>query len=111
VEKVMKKIVAWVSKDGEEINWKKYYYFECLLNDLTGFDLKEDLCAETIKYMAKRLKDTPFSKFFIHKYTIFDDDYKRLVLDFNKHANLEYKIGVRYEEEEVYRMPELSIRY
>ena len=24
VEKVMKKIVAWVSKDGEEINWKKH---------------------------------------------------------------------------------------
>lgn len=107
----MKKIVTWVSKDGVETNWLRHYYFECLLSDITGFDLNQDLCVETIKYMAKRLKDTSFSKTFIHKYTIFDDDYKRLVLDFNKYANLEYKIGVRYEEEEVYRRPELSIRY
>lgn len=36
--------------------WLNYHHYELLIEDITGFSLKESLCAESVKYMAKRLK-------------------------------------------------------
>ena len=75
--------VLW---NGTE-RWNNCHHFSCLLEDITGFNLQEDLCTESIKYMAKRLKDTPYHRAFRNKYSIYQDEYKALVEKFNNEAN------------------------
>ena len=62
------------------------HHYSPLIEDITGFNPREELCAETVKYMAKRLTDTKYNKTFRFKYTIFEDEYKTLVEIFNKQA-------------------------
>lgn len=88
----MKKVI-WVGNESE--SWNLCHHFEPLIEDLTGFGLKESLCSETVKYMAKRLKDTPYSQRFKFKYSIFSDEYKTLVEKFNIHAENNGKIEVK----------------
>jgi len=108
----MKKTVTWIDTDGNnDVAWKKFYYFEALLKDVIGVSLNQNLSCDMVKMIAEKLKGQPYKKYFIHEYTIFDDDYKRLVLDFKNYADRGYKIEVSYEETEVCREPELSIRY
>jgi hypothetical protein len=57
-----------------------------LIEDLTGFNLQKDLCAVTVKYMAKRLKDTPYQRRFKSLYTIYENEYNVLVDKFNSVA-------------------------
>lgn len=64
------------------------HHYSPLIEDITGFNPREELCAETVKYMAKRLTDTKYNKTFRFKYTIFEDEYKKLVELFNKQANM-----------------------
>lgn len=75
--------VLW---NGTE-RWNNHHHFSCLIEDITGFNLQEDLCTESIKYMAKRLKDTPYHRAFRNKYSIYQDEYKALVEKFNGEAN------------------------
>jgi hypothetical protein len=62
------------------------HHYSPLIEDITGFNPMEELCAETVKYMAKRLTDTKYSRTFRFKYTIFENEYKTLVEIFNKQA-------------------------
>ena len=75
--------VLW---NGTE-RWNNSHHYSFLLEDVTAFNLDESLCAETVKYMAKRLKDTPYNRTFKHKYSIYQDEYKALVEKFNSEAN------------------------
>jgi hypothetical protein len=75
--------------------WLNYHHYELLIEDITGFTLKESLCAESVKYMAKRLRDTSYHRTFRVKYTIFEDEYKTLVETFNKQADNNGKIGIK----------------
>ena len=79
--------------------WQINHHFECLIEDVTGFNLQKDLCSETVKYMAQRLSDTKYHKIFRHKYTIYQDEYQALVEKFNHHANNNGSIGVQNENE------------
>ncbi len=74
--------------------WFNHHHYELLIEDITGFDLKQSLCAESVKYMAKRLKDTPYSRTFRSKYSIYQDEYKTLVEKFNNQADNNGKIEV-----------------
>ena len=75
--------VLW---NGTE-RWNNHHHYSCLLEDITAFNLNENLCAGTVKYMAKRLKDTPYHRAFRNKYSIYQDEYKALVEKFNSEAN------------------------
>ena len=85
------KTVLW---NDEEV-WNHSHHFELLIEDLSGFNLKENLCSETIKYMAKRLRDTKYSRRFWVKYSIYQDEYKALVEKFNSEADRNGRIVVR----------------
>ena len=74
--------------------WCNHHHFEPLIEDITAFNLNESLCAETVKYMAKRLKDTPYHRRFKSKYSIYNDEYLRLVEKFISEANNNGKIEV-----------------
>jgi hypothetical protein len=67
--------------------WCNHHHFSCLIEDVTAFNLNESLCTETVKYMAKRLRDTPYHRAFRNKYSIYQDEYKALVEKFNSEAN------------------------
>ena len=82
--------VLW---NGTE-RWNNHHHYSCLIEDLTGFNLQEDLCTESIKYMAKRLKDTPYNRRFKSKYSIYQDEYKALVDKFNSEADNNGRIVV-----------------
>ena len=88
----MKKVI-WVANESE--NWHLYRHFEPIIEDVTGFNFKEDLCSETVKYMAKRLTDTPYQRRFRFKYSIFENEYKALVEKFNTQADSNGKIEVK----------------
>jgi hypothetical protein len=88
----MKKVI-WVSDVSE--TWSHSHHFAFLVEDLTGISLNETMCPEIVKYMAKRLKETPYSQRFKSKYTIYQDEYQRLVEKFNTHADKNGKIEVR----------------
>ncbi len=75
--------VLW---NGTE-RWFNHHHYSCLLEDVTAICVNENLCAETVKYMAKRLKDTPYHRTFRYKYSIYQDEYKALVEKFNNEAN------------------------
>jgi hypothetical protein len=75
--------VLW---NGTE-RWYNHHHYSCLLEDVTAISLTENLCAETVKYMAKRLKDTPYHRAFRNKYSIYQDEYKALVEKFNSEAS------------------------
>ena len=75
--------VLW---NGTE-RWNNYHHYSFLIEDVTAFNLNESLCSETVKYMAKRLSDTPYNRTFKHKYSIYQDEYKALVEKFNSEAN------------------------
>ena len=74
--------------------WCNHHHFETLIEDITAFNLNESLCAETVKYMAKRLKDTPYHRRFKSKYSIYNDEYLRLVEKFISEADNNGKIEV-----------------
>ena len=82
--------VLW---NGTE-RWYNHHHYSCLLEDVTAISLNENLCAETVKYMAKRLKDTPYNRIFRNKYSIYNDEYLRLVEKFISEANNNGKIEV-----------------
>ena len=88
----MKKVV-WVSDSLE--HWNHSHHYEPLIEDLTGFNLAENLCSETVKYMAKRLKDTPYQRRFRSNYSIFENEYVALVEKFNTQADNNGKIEVK----------------
>jgi hypothetical protein len=88
----MKKVI-WVANESE--NWNHSHHYETLIEDLTGFNFKEDLCSETVKYMTKRLTDTPYQRQFRFKYTIFENEYKALVEKFKTQAENNAKIEVK----------------
>jgi hypothetical protein len=71
---------------NETERWFNHHHYELLIEDITGFNLQENLCSESVKYMAKRLKDTPYRKVFKTKYSIFQDEYNTLVEKFNSQA-------------------------
>ena len=75
--------VLWNGKE----RWCNHHHYSCLLEDVTAICLNESLCAETVKYMAKRLRDTPYNRTFKNKYSIYQDEYKALVEKFNSEAN------------------------
>ena len=85
------KTVTW---NNEEV-WNQSHYFAPLIEDLTGFDLRKNLCSESVKYMAKRLKDTKYHRMFRIKYSIYEDEYKALVEKFNSEADKNGRIVVR----------------
>jgi hypothetical protein len=62
------------------------HHYSPLIEDITGFNINQELCSETVKYMAKRLSDTKYNRTFRFKYTIFENEYKTLVEIFNKQA-------------------------
>ena len=74
--------------------WFNHHHYELLIEDITGFDLKQSLCSESVKYMAKRLSDTKYNRMFRIKYSIYEDEYKALVEKFNKQADSNGKIEV-----------------
>ncbi len=63
------------------------HHYSSLIEDITGFNINEELCSETVKFMAKRLADTKYNRMFRFKYTIFENEYKTLVELFNKQAD------------------------
>jgi hypothetical protein len=85
------KQVYWNSTE----QWNNHHHYETLIEDLTGFNLQKDLCAETVKYMAKRLKDTPYQRRFKSLYTIYENEYKVLVDKFNSVAENNGMIGIK----------------
>ena len=87
------KTLVWIG--SEEEVWKHHHHFTPMLEDLTGISLNESLCPNVVKYMAKRLSDTPYSQRFRHKYTIYENEYKTLVEKFNAHAEHNGKIEVK----------------
>jgi hypothetical protein len=88
----MKKVI-WVANESE--HWNHSHHYEPLIEDLTGFNFKEDLCSETVKYMTKRLTDTPYQRRFRSIFSIYQDDYKALVEKFIKQAENNAKIEVK----------------
>jgi len=85
------KTVIW---NNNEV-WNQSHHFEPLLEDITGFNLRCNLCAESVKYMAKRLSDTKYNRMFRFKYSIFENEYKALVEKFNREADNNGKIEVK----------------
>ena len=75
--------------------WNQSHHYAPLIEDITGFDLRTNLCSESVKYMAKRLSDTKYNRMFRIKYSIYEDEYKALVEKFNKEANNNGKIEVK----------------
>ena len=80
---------------NESERWFNHHHYELLIEDVTGFDLKESLCAESVKYMAKRLSDTKYHRMFRFKYSIYEDEYKALVEKFKSEADNNGRIVVR----------------
>ena len=74
--------------------WNNHHHYELLIEDITGFDLKKSLCEESVKYMAKRLSDTPYHRAFRNKYSIYQDEYKTLVEKFSSQADNNGRIVV-----------------
>lgn len=85
------KTVIWNSNEV----WNQSHHFEPLLEDITGFNLRCNLCAESVKYMAKRLSDTKYNRVFRTKYSIYENEYKSLVEKFIKEADNNGKIEVK----------------
>lgn len=85
------KTVIW---NNNEV-WNQSHHFEPLLEDITGFNLRCNLCAESVKYMAKRLSDTKYNRMFRFKYSIFENEYKALVEKFNREADINGSIVVK----------------
>ncbi len=85
------KTVIW---NNNEV-WNQSHHFEPLLEDITGFNLRCNLCAESVKYMAKRLSDTKYNRMFRFKYSIFENEYKALVEKFKQEADNNGKIEVK----------------
>ncbi len=85
------KTVIW---NNNEV-WNQSHHFEPLLEDITGFNLRCNLCAESVKYMAKRLSDTKYHRMFRTKYSIYENEYKALVEKFNQEAHNNGKIEVK----------------
>ena len=79
---------------NESERWFNHHHYELLIEDITGLDLKQSLCSESVKYMAKRLSDTPYNRTFRNKYSIYQDEYKALVEKFNYQADNNGKIEV-----------------
>lgn len=88
----MKKVI-WVANESE--HWNHSHHYEPLIEDLTGFNFKEDLCSETVKYMAKRFSETPYQRRFRSIFSIYQDDYKALVQKFIEQAGNNAKIEVK----------------
>ncbi len=85
------KTVIW---NNNEV-WNQSHHFEPLLEDITGFNLRCNLCAESVKYMAKRLSDTKYNRMFRFKYSIYENEYKALVEKFNREADINGSIVVK----------------
>ncbi len=85
------KTVIW---NNNEV-WNQSHHFEPLLEDITGFSLRCNLCAESVKYMAKRLSDTKYNRMFRFKYSIYENEYKALVEKFNREADINGSIVVK----------------
>jgi len=79
---------------NETERWFNHHHYELLIEDITGFNLQENLCSESVKYMAKRLKDTPYHRAFRNKYSIYQDEYNTLVEKFNNQAENNGRIVV-----------------
>ena len=84
------KAVYWNNTE----RWNNHHHYETLIEDVTGFHLKESLCSETVKYMAKRLSETKYQRRFKTLYTIYENEYNALVEKFNQQADNNGKIEV-----------------
>lgn len=97
----MKK-VFWMTCNGDCLGqWNHFHHYEILVQDITGFTMSEDLCSTTVKYMAKRLSETKYQKRFKSLYTIYENEYYKLVEDFKNHSETYGWIGVQNEKEKV----------
>ena len=85
------KTVLWNDKEV----WNLSHHYEPLIEDVTAFNLKENLCSVSIKYMAKRLSDTKYHRMFRIKYSIYEDEYQALVEKFKSEADNNGRIVVR----------------
>ena len=85
------KAVYWNNTE----RWNNHHHYETLIEDVTGFHLKESLCSETVKYMAKRLSETKYQRRFKTLYTIYENEYNALVEKFNNQAVNNEKIEVK----------------
>ena len=85
------KTVLWNDKEV----WNLSHHYEPLIEDVTAFNLKENLCSVSIKYMAKRLSETNYHRIFHMKYSIDEDKYKALVEKFKSEADNNGRIVVR----------------
>ena len=74
--------------------WFNHHHYELLIKDITGFDLTQNLCSESVKYMAKRLSETKYQRRFKTLYTIYENEYNALVEKFNNQAENNGKIEV-----------------
>jgi len=74
--------------------WFNHHHYELLIEDITGIDFKQSICPEMVKYMAKRLSDTPYHRVFRNKYSIYQDEYQTLVEKFNHQADINGRIVV-----------------
>jgi len=93
------RIVSWNNTEC----WNNHHHYELLIKDITGFDLTQNLCSESVKYMAKRLSETKYQRRFKTLYTIYENEYNALVEKFNNQAYNNGKIEVSYEKEKVCR--------
>jgi hypothetical protein len=84
------KVVYWNNSE----RWFNHHHYETLIEDITGFHLRESLCPETVKYMAKRLSDTKYQRRFKTLYTIYENEYNALVEKFIYQADNNGKIEV-----------------
>jgi len=91
--------VSWNNTE----HWNNHHHYELLIKDITGFDLTQNLCSESVKYMAKRLSETKYQRRFKTLYTIYENEYNALVEKFNNQAYNNGKIEVSYEKEKVCR--------
>ena len=78
--------------------WFNHHHYESLIEDITGFNLQKDLCSETVKYMAKRLRDTPYHRIFRSKYSIYQDEYNVMVDIFTYQADNDGRLIVQNEK-------------
>lgn len=94
--------VKWMTSDNSCLeDWKHHKYYESLIEDITGVTFDRSLEPEFVKYIYKRLSDTPYSHRFRSKHTVYQDEYRILIEKFRVHAENNHWIGVEYEKEKV----------
>lgn len=96
------KQVKWMTSDNSCLEvWNHCKYYEYLIEDISGITFDRNIEPEFVKYIYKRLSETPYSHRFRSKHTVYQDEYRQLVEMFGFHAENNDWIGVEYEKEKV----------